>query len=147
MELANSEMDELIVPIISGPGLFTEKLEKLTYEFLNHVNKNRGILKIAFHESRMFVEAIDNEHFGGLERLLEATEKRVKTIRDFFKEGVEKGYIVETIPLDLIAVFYTGIIGEFSLGYILGKEGMVNRDLGIISQHIFHILSKGVFKK
>jgi AcrR family transcriptional regulator len=146
VELANSEMDELIAPIISGPELFTEKLKKLTYEFLNHVNKNRGILKIAFHESHMFIEAIDNNSFGGLERLLEATERRVNTIKAFFKEGKVQGFIVKDVPVDLIAVFYVGILGEFSLAYILGKEGMANFNLRTLTEHITSILARGILK-
>jgi AcrR family transcriptional regulator len=146
VELANSEMDELIAPIIKGPELFTEKLTKLTYEFLNHVNKNRGILKIAFHESHMFIEAIDNHSFGGLERLLEATERRVNTIKGFFEDGKQQGFILENVPVDLIAVFYVGILGEFSLGYILGKEGMANLDLLTLTDHITTILARGILK-
>jgi len=147
VELSNSEMDELILPIVNGPESFPKKLKKLTYEFLNHVNKNRGILKIAFHESHMFIEAIDNDSFGGLERLLESTERRVNTIKEFFNEGRQKGHIIEEIPVELIAVFYVGILGEFSLGYILGKEGMANIDLKTLTDYITSILAKGIQKK
>lgn len=147
VELSNSEMDELIEPIINSPEPFPEKLKKLTYESLNHVNKNRGILKIAFHESHMFIEAIDKNSFGGMERLLESMESRVNKIKDFFREGIEKDYVDEDLPLDLIAVFYVGILGEFSLGYIFSKEGMAGLDLETITKHITTILTKGVFKK
>lgn len=146
VELSNSEFDELLNPLITGPGNFSEKLKKITFSVLNHVNKNRGILKIAFHESNMFIEAIDKENFGGIERLLEAAQKRVQIFKKFFQEGLDSDYIKKDIPLDLIAVFYAGILGEFSLGYILGKEEMADFDLNQLTDHITNIISKGITK-
>ena len=147
IKLSNDEFEELINPVVYGHEEFPEKLRILTYEILQHMNKNRGLLKIAFHESHMFIEAIDNDQSGGFHKILESKVKTVKKMKEFFQEGVRKGHIKKDIPVELIAVFYTGIIGEFSLSYILGKEKMANFDLNQITYHITNILSKGIFKK
>jgi len=146
VDLSNTEFDELLKPLLTVSEIFPEKLKQLTFSVLNHVNKNRGILKIAFHESHMFIEAIDKENFGGIERLLEAKDKRVQIFKKFFQEGLDNGYLTSDIPLDLIAVFYTGMLGEFSLGYILGKERMADFDLNELTDHITSIISKGIVK-
>lgn len=144
VDLSNTEFDELLNPLLTASESFPEKLKQLTFSILNHINKNRGILKIAFHESHMFIEAIDKENFGGIERLLEATDKKVQIFKKFFQEGLDNGYLTNDIPLDLVAIFYAGILGEFSLGYVLGKERLADFDLNVLTDHITGIISKGI---
>ena len=144
VDLSNDEYDAMLAPLFDSPDPFPEKLKKLTYSILNQVNKNRGILKIAFHESHMFIEAIDKNDFGGIDRFLKAIEKRVKFYKIIFQEGMESGYIDKNVPLDLIPIFYSGILGEFSLAYILGKERMADLNLHQLTDHITRIMSRGI---
>jgi AcrR family transcriptional regulator len=147
VELANCEFEQLITPVSNRPESFPEKLDILTYNILNHINKNRGILKIAFHESHMFIEAIDKGEKGGIKQLLKSKEQAITNMKQFFKCGADEGYIRDDLPLDLVAIFYTGILGEFSLGYILGKEKMASMDLHQISDCVTQILTRGIFYK
>ncbi len=146
VKLSDSEFEEIINPVIQGPDEFPLRLKNLTYEILNHVNKNRGILKIAFHESHMFIEAMDHEQQDGIHEFLESKVRNISKMKEFFQEGKKKGYVRENIPAELIAVFYSGILSEFSLAYILGKERMANLDLNELVNYITGILSSGVLK-
>jgi AcrR family transcriptional regulator len=146
VKLSDSEFEEIINPVIQGPDEFPLRLKNLTYEILNHFNKNRGILKIAFHESHMFIEAMDHERKGGIHEFLESKVRTVSKLKEFFQEGIKKGYVRKNIPAELIAVFYSGILSEFSLAYILGKERMANLDLNELVNYITGILSSGVLK-
>lgn len=146
VELANSEFEALIIPVLNREEPFTEKLRILTYDILNHINKNRGILKIAFHESHMFIEAIDKAETGGIKKFLESKQHSINNMTRFFKGGVEEGIIRDDLPLELMAIFYSGVLGEFSLGYILGKENMANLNLEQLAGYINRILTRGIFK-
>ena len=146
VELANREFVQLITPMFDRTEPFPEKLVILTYNILNHINKNRGILKIAFHESHMFIEAMDKDEKGGIKQFLKSKELAINNMKRFFKCGLDEGFIRDDLPLELVAVFYTGVLGEFSLGYILSKEKMAKKSLHQLSEYINRILTKGIFK-
>lgn len=146
LRLSNSEFEELIHPVLQGPEEFPEKLKKLTHEIINHIDKNRGLLKIAFHESNMFIEALDKDQTGGIQRFLENKLRNISRLKDFFLAGMKKGYVRKNIPAELIAVFYSGILSEFSLAYILGKERKADPRLDELTESVTGIVCHGILK-
>ncbi len=143
---ANFELDKLIKPILEDSASFPEKLRILIIRLLSHINENRGILKIVFYESKMFVEAIDKEDLGGIKKFLEIKEKRIKILDDFFMEACKDGYINKDIPVRYITLFFIGVLGEYSVWHVFKKQEFDNKAIRDLADIIFNILKNGMFK-
>lgn len=147
VELFHSEIDELLSPLISGPEPFPQKLENMTRAILSHLDKNRGIMKIAFHEPHMFIEALDLDDQGVAESFLKAREGKTRFFMKILQEGIDQNFLRDDIPLELVSAVYLGILSEFSLGYILGNSVITDLDLTRLAELINRIITEGIQKK
>ncbi len=146
VDASNSEINELIKPILTEKKPFPQRLKSLIATLLDHISANRGILKIVFYESRMFFEAFEKEDSGVFKRLMERKKERVKVMKDFIETGRQEGCIRSDIPVEMMAYFVTGIIGEYALGHIMSEEQSAGFDLEFFTDSIMGILTDGIFK-
>lgn len=143
---ANFEFDKLIKPILEDSASFPEKLRILIVRLLSHMNENRGILRIVFYESKMFVDAIDKEDIGGIKKFLEIKEKRMKIFDSFFMQACKDGYINKDIPVRYITLFFIGVLGEYSMWHVFREQEFDGKAIRDLADVIFNILKNGMFK-
>ena len=132
--------------MIGNIKTFPEKLESVILSILKYLDQNRGTLKIVFYESKMFFELVENEDSVGIRRFLEIKEKRLKKFEEFFKEGIEAGYIKEDIPVRFIVICFTGVVSEYCLDYLLTNKESDQMNIENVTKLILKVLTKGIFK-
>lgn len=147
VEAVNTELNELIKPILADDKPFPQRLKQLVSSLLTHVSANRGILKMVVYESRMFIEALEKMDSEGFERLMDGKRERISVMKNFIEIGRQAGSIRDDIPVDMLAYFLGGIIGEYALGHIMIDEKTAAIDLEVYIDSIMTILSKGIFKE
>ena len=147
VDLGNTELNNVLEPILNSDRPFPESLRSLARALLAHVREHKGIMRIVLYESRMFLEALDNEDHGGLARLMEEKNRREKVLRDFIQRGVEEGYVRPDIPPELLGIFFNGILGEYILAHLMGEEMESDYSLDFLADRILEVLTNGMLKK
>jgi AcrR family transcriptional regulator len=147
LEVNHTDLDNIIIPIVKGPEPFPQRLETLIYSLLNYLNENKGIFKIFIFESRMFIAAIEKENSPGFQELFKKREDRRKIIKSLLSSGIDEGFINDGIPLDLMTTYFSGILMEFGIGYILRDQSEQEVDFKSITATIIDMLKNGIFKK
>ncbi len=147
VDAGNTELNTVLEPVFNDKRPFPQRMKMLIRALLVHVRDHKGIMKIVFYESRMFLEAIDNEAHGGLQRLMEEKNKRAKFILDFIHQGVDTGYVRKDIPPKLLGLFFNGIVGEYILGHLMTDEMENGYSLEYLADKILDILADGMLRK
>jgi AcrR family transcriptional regulator len=146
VDLGNTQLNNVLEPILNGDRPFPQNLKMLIRALLEHVRGHKGIMKIVFYESRMFLEAIDNEACG-LEKLFEEKNKRERVIRDFIQKGMEEGYVRTDMPPKLLGLFFNGIVGEYILAHLMAEEMENEYSPDYLADKVLEILANGMLKK
>ncbi len=147
VDAGNTELNMVLEPVLTDTRPFYERMRMLIQTLLVHVREHKGIMKIVFYESRMFLEAIDNEAHGGLKRLMEEKNRRAQFILNFIQQGADAGYIREDIPPRLLTFFFQGVMGEYILGHLMSDELENEFSLDYLADVIIDILATGLLKK
>lgn len=147
VDLGNTEMNNVLEPILNSDLPFHQSLKMLIHALLGHVREHKGIMKIVIYESRMFLEALGDDADGGLKKLMNEKNRREKALRDFIQKGVEEGYVRPGIPPKLLSMFFNGILGEYILGHLMMDGLAAEFSLDYLADQMMQLLANGMLRE